>query len=137
VGVHEQLATVDLFADFSSTALNEMVHRGTKFKRAPGSTLVEEGAADAGLYLILNGSAVVSVGGNEVGEMAAGDYFGEISLIDGQPRSATVTAGPGGAETFAISSLTFSDLLDDHPELARVMLKALTARIRAIEARQS
>jgi CRP/FNR family cyclic AMP-dependent transcriptional regulator len=137
VGVHEQVAAVDLFSDLTPTELDAIVHRGTKFKRAPGKVLVEEGSTDAGLQLITNGSAHVSVGGTAVGEMSAGEYFGEISLLDGQPRSATVVAGPDGAETFAISSIAFSDLLDEHPDISRAMLKALTARIRRIEARKN
>ena len=136
MSVHEKVAAVDLFTDLTPTELDAVVHRGTKFKRAAGSKLVEEGATDAGLQLIVSGSAQVSVGGKQVAELSEGEYFGEISMLDGQPRSATVVAGPEGAETFAISSIAFSDLLDEHPDIARAMLKALTARIRRIEARQ-
>jgi CRP/FNR family cyclic AMP-dependent transcriptional regulator len=137
VALREKLAEVELFRDLSPVAMNELVQRGTKFKVAPGRKLVEQGSTDSGLQLILEGSATVSVNGAEIATLDAGQYFGEISLIDGAPRSATVVAGPEGAETFAISSIAFSDLLDDHPEIARTLLTALTARIREIEARRS
>ena len=45
-------------------------------------------------------------------------------------------AGPEGVQTFALSSIAFSDLLDEHPDISRSLLKVLTARIRQIEARQ-
>ncbi len=136
VALRENLAEVELFQDLSPVAMNELVHRGTKLKVGAGRKLVEQGSTDAGLQLILEGTATVSVNGVEVGSLAPGDYFGEISLIDAAPRSATVVAGPEGIQTFAISSVAFSDLLDDHPDIARSLLKALTARIRAIESRQ-
>jgi CRP-like cAMP-binding protein len=136
VALREKLGEVDLFQGLSSTVMNELIHRGTKFKVAPGRVLVEQGSTDAGLQLILEGSATVSVNGQEIGQLAAGEYFGEISLIDAAPRSATVVAGPDGAQTFAISSISFSDLLDAHPDISRTLLKALAARIRRIEARQ-
>jgi CRP-like cAMP-binding protein len=136
VALRESLAEVDLFRGMSAVTINELIHRGTKLKVAPGRVLVEQGSTDAGLQLILEGSAIVSVNGVERGTLAAGQYFGEISLLDGAPRSATVVAGPEGAQTFALSSIAFSDLLDAHPDIARSLLKILTARIRSIEARQ-
>lgn len=136
MALREKLGEVDLFRDMSSVTINEMIHRGTKFKVGPGRTLVEQGSTDSGLQLILEGSAVVSVNGVERGTLSPGEYFGEISLLDGAPRSATVVAGPEGVQTFALSSIAFSDLLDEHPDISRSLLKVLTARIRQIEARQ-
>jgi CRP-like cAMP-binding protein len=64
--------------------------------------------------------------------MKAGDYFGEISMIDGSPRSATVISGPEGLKTFALSALAFAPMLD-RPDVSRVLLRALCARIRSIQ----
>ncbi len=131
------LGKVALFKALPPAALNDLVHRGTKFKIGPDRVLVEQGSTDAGFHLILAGSATVSVNGEDVGSLTVGQHFGEISLIDGAPRSATVVAGPEGIQTFAVSSIAFGDLLDAHPEVARSLLTVLTARIRAIEARQA
>jgi CRP/FNR family cyclic AMP-dependent transcriptional regulator len=81
---------------------------------------------------VLEGSAEVTVNGESRPAMGPGDYLGEISMIDGAPRSATVVAGPEGLTTFRLSSLAFAPLMDT-PEVSRVLLKALCARIRTLE----
>lgn len=134
MAVRDAVVKVDLFSDLPASTIDDIVARGTKMQVGPGRVLVQQGAADSGLQLILAGSAVVSVNGEARGTLTEGEYFGEISLIDGAPRSATVVAGPEGAQTFAMSPLAFSQVLDDHPETARPLLKVLTARIRRIEA---
>lgn len=133
MAVRDAIVKVDLFRDLPASAIDDIVSRGTKIQVGAGRVLVQQGATDSGLQLILAGSAVVSVHGEERATLAEGEYFGEISLIDGAPRSATVLAGPDGAQTFAMSPLAFSQVLDDHPEIARPLLKVLTARIRRIE----
>lgn len=90
-----------------------------------------------GFQIVKRGSATVSVNGVERGSIDEGGYFGEMSLIDHQGRSATIVAGPDGVETFAVSALAFSSLMDRYPQIARTLLPVLTARIRAIEATQS
>jgi len=134
VRVHESLAQVDLFQTLPSEVLYELVERGSTHRVGPGRVLVQQGSPDSGLQLLLEGTATVSVNGVQRATMGPGDYFGEISLIDAAPRSATVVAGPDGAQTFTVSPLAFSDLLDRHPGVARALLPALTARIRRIEA---
>ena len=82
---------------------------------------------------LLEGSAEVEVNGVVRGPLNVGDYFGEISLVDGLPRSATVVAGPDGLSTFALSALAFEPVVKENPEVAQALLKALTARIRSLE----
>jgi CRP-like cAMP-binding protein len=94
--------------------------------------VVTEGSTDVGLHVILEGTAEVTVHGEARLPMKAGDYFGEISMIDGSPRSATVISGPEGLKTFALSALAFAPMLE-RPDVSRVLLKALCARIRAIQ----
>ena len=76
---------------------------------------------------------VVRVNGTEVATLGVGDHFGEMSLIDSEERSATVVAGPEGSETFAVSALSISSLMDRNPQIARALLPVLTARIRSLE----
>ena len=130
-----QLAQIRLLSGLSRPILDDLVSRGSTRRCPPGRDLVTEGAADAGMQLVLEGSAVVVVAGKEVRSLEQGDYFGEMSLIDGGSRSATVRAGEQGCTTFAISPLSFWELVGVHPEMARALLVVLAARIRDLEAR--
>jgi CRP/FNR family cyclic AMP-dependent transcriptional regulator len=76
----------------------------------------------------------VAVGDQPVRELHTGDYFGEISMIDGLSRSATVTAS-SALSTFAISHDVFDRLVGEKPEFARGLLKVLCSRLREAEAR--
>lgn len=134
MALRDELARVDLFRAVPDPALDALIQSGTTMRLQPGGVLVEQGSADAGFQLVRRGSAHVMVNGVVRGMLGAGDYFGEISLIDGAPRSATVTAGAEGVETFAVSALAFASLMDSYPQVARALLPVLTARIRAIEA---
>jgi CRP/FNR family cyclic AMP-dependent transcriptional regulator len=126
------LAEIDLFAGLSENTLNDLVQRGTTFTTNPGHQVVTEGSTDAGLQVILDGTAEITVHGEPRPPLGPGEYFGEISMIDGSPRSATVTSGPEGLTTFVLSSLAFAPMIEK-PEVSRVLLKALCARIRAIQ----
>ena len=70
--------------------------------------------------------------GVEHATLGAGSYFGEISLIDGGPRSATVTA-KSDLKTVSLTSWDFNALLDEYPELARELLIQLCGRLRGVE----
>jgi CRP-like cAMP-binding protein len=130
----QRLSHVDLLAGLSPQARDDIISAGSTFTTNPGETIVEQGHKDVGLRLILNGSATVEVNGVEVATLNPGDYFGEISMIDRKPRSATVRAGSDGLRTFAVSALSFEPILAKHPEVARVLLVALCERLRSLEA---
>ena len=129
----EAIVRVELLSDLPENAVDELVQRGAAFSFKPDRVIVEQGSKDSGLQLVLEGSASVLVNDVPRGTVSEGDYFGEMSLIDGAPRSATVVAGPDGAKTFTVSPLVFSELLDKYPGIARSLLTTLTTRIRSLE----
>ena len=86
------------------------------------------------IHLVTAGEAEVEVGGQPRATLRRGQGFGEISLIDGEPRSATVRAGTDGLQTFALSAWEFRPLLEENPSVAFQLLKTLSARLRAAEA---
>ena len=98
-----------------------------------GKDITEQGGGAAGFHLIKEGNASVHVGGKDRPGIGPGSYFGEISMIDGQPRSATVHAETE-MTTISIPSWSFHPILEEEPEVAKVLLKVLCARLRAAEA---
>ena len=127
------LGEIDLFNRLSVDTRSDLVERGTTFELPPGRHVTDQGEHDTGLHVVMDGSADVSVNGVFRGTLRPGDYFGEISLIDGLPRSSTVVAGPDGLTTFALSALAFEPVIKENSDVADALLKALCARIRAIE----
>jgi CRP-like cAMP-binding protein len=127
------LTQVDLFAGLPRKVHDELVAAGSTRTIPAGLLVVEQGAPDVGFALILEGEATVAVNGVEVRTMHDGDYFGEMSLIDGAPRSATITSAGSGCKTFSISPLRFWQIVDASPEASRSLMVALTTRIRALE----
>ena len=129
----EALTRVKLLQTLPEDALDELVQRASTMRHQPGRVMVKQGDKDSGLQVVLEGEAQVSVNDVPRASLGEGDYFGEMSLIDGAPRSATVTAGADGAKTVTISPLTFNEVLDAYPEVSRSLLSHLVARIRSLE----
>jgi len=130
----EHLAKVDMFSGLDHATLDALVQRGTTMTFPPGRVVAEQDRDGSTFHLVLDGSAAVAVNGVERGTLSEGNYFGEMSLIDGAPRSATVVAGADGLKTFTVSQLSFSELLDEQPHVARQLCESLVERIRKIEA---
>jgi CRP-like cAMP-binding protein len=128
----DQLRQVPLFHGLPDAALKHVLDIGKQIRHAPGDPVLEEDRSGVGFHLILSGSAVVTVGGAEVARFGPGDYFGEMSIIDGRPRSASVTA-VDDLTTLAITAWEFEGLMEHHPSMMRVLLIELSGRIRQIE----
>ncbi len=130
--VIDRLASVDLFRGLSRKELKRLATLAREVSHHPGHAAVAEGHLGVGFHLILDGTASVTSAGVQRHPLGPGDYFGEISLIDGQPRSASVVAD-GELRTLYIPREEFSSLLDQHPEISRALLMGLCARLRAVE----
>jgi CRP/FNR family cyclic AMP-dependent transcriptional regulator len=141
----QTLTGIDLFEGLSSRVVKHIASEGTVRSFVADAAVTEEGEGVSGwasfspqgvcFYVILEGTADVAVDGEHRATLSAGQYFGETSLIDGKPRSATVVAGPGGMRAFAITAWDFKPILEEHPSVAMALLKVLAARLRAAEAR--
>jgi CRP-like cAMP-binding protein len=129
-----QLRAVDMFSTLSDKQLRQIAALGAVSDHPAGSVLSEQGRTGVGFHLMLSGTAQIEVGGQVRATIKAGDHFGEIALIDGEPRSATVRVGPDGARTFGLTSWKFGPLLDQHPEITLSLLKTLCGRLRRVEA---
>ena len=126
------LGSVGLFEGLSRREREAILNSGKIVEFPEGKAIVEEGATGVGFHLILEGEAKVTVGGRGRATLGAGSYFGEMSLLDGGPRSATVTTITP-VRTLSITSWAFLPLIDDHPSIARKLLVELSRRLRAVE----
>jgi len=133
MSLKESLCAVELFCELPDDLVEEVIARGSTVEVGPGVPVVKQGDRGAGMVMLLKGSADVDVDGRAVGSLSKGDYFGEMSLIDGSGRTATVTSGPDGLTAFRLSPAAFTDLIDQHPHTAVLLLKGLVTRVRQLE----
>lgn len=128
----ELLATVPLFEGLTRRELESILSAAKDVEVEPGKHIVEQGESGLGFHLILEGTCKVVVNGDEIVSLGRGDYFGEMSLIDGGPRSATVIAETR-VRTLSLTSWTFLPLLDENPSIAKKLLIEMSRRLRAAE----
>lgn len=126
------LSSVPLFEGLSKRDVSRLVELGRETTFEVGREIVTEGNQGVAFHLILKGQARVLVGGRSRAKLVAGDYFGEISLIDQGPRTATVKAEVE-TTTFGITTWEFLPLLDANPKITRHLLTQLCSRVRAAE----
>jgi ATP/ADP translocase/HEAT repeat protein len=96
---------------------------------APGQALVREGETGDALYIIVRGQVKVEHAGNLVGTLSAGDTVGEMSVLDSEPRRATVTATEE-TEVLRIGSEAFYEILHEQVEIAEGVIRMLSNRLR-------
>jgi len=131
--VQAHLARVPIFAGLSSRQLGRLAGSSRRTTHHAGHEIAKEGEGALALHIILDGTAEVTVHGSPKRELRAGDYFGEISLIDGKKRSATVTAA-SDLHTLAVPHGPFQQLLETEPGFAAGLLTLVCARLREAEA---
>ena len=102
---------------------------------AEGSPMTSEGSGGAGFFVITEGNATVSVGGEVKSTLGPGDYFGEIALIDEGTRTASITAATD-VTAYGMTSWEFKPFVEDHPQVAWALLKTLAQRLRAAQAHE-
>lgn len=128
----ERLRSVPLFEGLSDRELRDVLARTRVVEHPAGGEIVEEGHGAAGFHLILDGNAAVLRRGEVRSTLGPGEYFGEISLIDGKPRSATVRSETV-VRTLSLPAWSFGPLLDAHPSMARKLLIGLCQHVRAAD----
>ena len=125
------LAGVPLFADLPRKHLQRVAKEADELTFSPGEAIVEEGNLGETLFVVLEGHAKVVRGGRKVGQVLPGDFFGELSLIDGGPRSASVIAETP-MRVLRVFRRTLTALWKDDPKLAIRVLDGVTRRVREV-----
>jgi CRP-like cAMP-binding protein len=124
----ETLRRVPLFEELDETelqAVGDVMHEANV---PAGAVVTAEGGPGDGFFVIDGGEAEVTVEGVPRVKMTAGDYFGEIALMMGTDRTATVTA-TSDLRCFALTPWDFRALVERNPSIAWKVLQAMAARL--------
>ena len=128
----ERLERVPLLSECTGRQLRE-VARITQVMEVPSGTILTR-AGDPGeeFFFIVDGSARIEIPGGKQGRLAPGEFFGEMSLLDGGPRSATIVADTS-VRLLVIKRRNFATLLREVPALTLKILSTLSKRVRNLE----
>ncbi len=127
--VQKLLSEVGLFAGTSKKELAEIASVAKVVDHAAGDVIAREGERGLGFFLLADGKAEVTIGGQRKAVLERGDFFGEVSLLDEGPRSATVTAMTP-VILLGVTAWAFKDLVERHATIGLKMLETVAARVR-------
>jgi CRP/FNR family cyclic AMP-dependent transcriptional regulator len=123
------LRNVPLFGQLSQRQLNAVARHVDEIQLRKGAVLAKQGAQGLEAIIIVDGRAQVVTDGKTIAELTAGDVVGEMSVIDGKPRSATVIAQTS-MDLLVLHRRDFVFLLETVPGLQRKLLVTLCQRVR-------
>lgn len=126
-----RLAQVPIFSECTKRELTIIGRAAKEVSHREGTVIAREGERGVGLFLILEGQCRVSIGGKTKAKLGPGDFFGEVALLDGGPRTATVTALTP-VRLVGITGWVFRGLLMEHPSIALKTLEAVAGRLRSV-----
>ena len=125
-----QLSRVPLFSGCSRRDLQTIARVVKDIDHAEGTVVAREGEPGVGLFVIVDGTADVTIGGKKKASLGPGDFFGEIALLDGGPRTATVTA-TSDIQMLGLTEWVFRGLMQEHPTIAVKTLQQMAGRLRS------
>jgi CRP/FNR family cyclic AMP-dependent transcriptional regulator len=125
----EALQDVPLFAGLNKRELREVARLFKERRFAAGDVVVKEGTGGAAFFLISSGQATIWIGGTEHGTLNAGEYFGEIALIDEGTRMATITAATD-LVCFGITLWEFRPLVQANGTIGWKLLQSMARMLR-------
>jgi CRP/FNR family cyclic AMP-dependent transcriptional regulator len=129
----DMLANVPLFAGLSRRHLRGLAKLATEMHVRPGAVIVQAGRPGKGFHVIVEGRAKIVRGvvtdGRKIGVLGPGEFFGELALLDGGPRTASVVAETD-VETIRLSRTAFRQMLTSEPEVAMRILERMASMVR-------
>jgi len=132
---HEDfLSRVPIFANCTPDEISAISAVAQESGFQPGQIIVTQGTPGQAFYLILDGQVEIFRDGQSLGTFGPGDFFGEMSLLDQAPRSATIKALEA-TNCLMLSSWDFKALLESHPSIAVKLLEVLSRRLRVADER--
>ena len=125
----DMLKKVPLFAGLDNKELQQIASSMRERKFKAGDTVTQEGAGGVGFFVVQEGQADVSIGGESKGSVGPGDYFGEIALINESPRTATLTARTDML-CYGMTPWDFRPLVESNSTIAWKLLTAMAEKMR-------
>jgi len=127
------LAGVPLFARMGKRELERLSQLTDEVEIGLDRVLAEQGEIGQEFFIVLDGRLMVLRGRKPIATLGPGDFFGEIALLDGRPRTATVRA-EGITRLLVIGHREFHALMDEFPTVRTAVLEAVADRLRGVEA---
>jgi CRP-like cAMP-binding protein len=127
--VIEMLENASLWSGLDRRDLKFIVQLSKERRYETGDAIVRKGEGTVGFHLILDGSVEVRSGGMVLSKLGPGQFFGEMSVIDNQPRSADVVAMEP-SRCLILSAWSFNALVSKHPKIALKILQEFVRRLR-------
>jgi CRP/FNR family transcriptional regulator, cyclic AMP receptor protein len=128
--VVEMLEKSLLWAGLSKKDLKAIVKLSKERTYETGHVIVQKGEGGVGFYLILEGTVEIRSDGTTIAKLGPGQFFGEMSVIDNQPRSADVVAIEP-SRCLILSAWSFNALISENPKIALRMLQEFVRRLRS------
>ena len=125
----DTLKRVPLFSGLDKKELEQIAASMTERRFSSGDTVTQEGAGGAGFFVVEEGEAEVTVEGQRRGTIGPGDYFGEIALLTGSDRTATITA-TSDMRCYGMTPWDFRPLVESNSAIAWKLLTAMAEKLR-------
>lgn len=129
----ELLERVPLFGGLSPDELAEMGRITEEVDVPAGTVLTHEGRHEGYFFVIVSGTVRIDRGGRTINTIGAGDFLGEIALLDAGPRTATATT-ESPCQLLSMTHQRFHDLLESSTPIRTAVLEAVGQRLRALDA---
>jgi CRP/FNR family transcriptional regulator/CRP/FNR family cyclic AMP-dependent transcriptional regulator len=126
------LGKVPLFTECTQKELSKIASLADEIEVDKGTVLTKEGMPGRECFVVSEGSAKATLRGRKLAAYGPGDVFGEMSLLDNEPRSATITA-ESDMTLFVVDSRSFWGLCEEAPTVTRKIMKAIAQRLRRVE----
>jgi CRP/FNR family cyclic AMP-dependent transcriptional regulator len=125
----DTLGGLTLFADLTRPQLEQVAHKMTEESYPVGQRILRQGFTGTGFYVILDGEVAIKIDGEERARLQKGDFFGEMSILLGEPPVADVVT-TRQLNVLHLGGPELEGFLRDHPQVMYRMLKTVAMRLR-------
>jgi CRP-like cAMP-binding protein len=125
----DTLSRLSLFADLARPELEQVAHKFSEESYPPGQRILRQGFSGSGFFVVLDGEVAIRIDGEERARLSKGDFFGEMSVLLGEPPVADVVA-LRQLHVLHLGGPDLADFLRAHPPVMFRMLKTIALRLR-------